>query len=110
MIAIIAKRLVKYSRLGTRSWMWKPWEVQGVEALKPIGQIRRLEPRQAWEWHATGDDPQFLLGSRLPLPGWQMLEVAMQHDQPSVVVKLYLDFGQGFSETGSIPWRLRVTR
>lgn len=107
MIAIIAKRFVKHSRLGTWSWMWKPWVVQGVEALQSIGQIRRLEPGQAWEWQATGDDSQFLLSRGLPLPGWQMLEVAMEHDQPSVVLKLYLDFGQGFSETCSFRLALK---
>ncbi|ALM54770.1 glycosyl transferase family 2 [Halomonas huangheensis] len=72
--------------------------------------LRRLKPRndlkpstdQPWEWKATDNDPQFMLTRGLPLPGWQMLEVAMDHDRPQVSVRLYLDTGDGFSEEESV--------
>src|SRR5690554_7428789 len=39
-----------------------------------------------------------------------MLEVAMEHDQPSVAVKLYLDTGTGFSEAQSVYLPLKSGR
>lgn len=59
-------------------------------------------PAAEYAWESTGDDPLFRLKRCLLLPGWQMLEVAMAHDQPSVAVKLYLDTGQGFSKEESV--------
>ena len=63
-----------------------------------------------YTWEATGEDPQFWLTRHLPLPGWQMLEVAMKHDQPSVAIKLYLDTGQGFVEEEGIYLPLKSGR
>ncbi|QOR40735.1 glycosyltransferase family 2 protein [Billgrantia diversa] len=80
------------------------------ERLIAHKQLLPLGANQRWQWQATGDDPQFLLKRSLPLPGWQMLEVAMEHDQPSVAVKLYLDIGDGFSEEQSIYLPLKSGR
>jgi hypothetical protein len=63
-----------------------------------------------YTWEATGEDPQFWLTRHLPLPGWQMLEVAMEHDQATVSVKLYLDTGTGFSEAQSVYLPLKSGR
>jgi len=81
---------------------------------------KRLYPRQqllqedsqgtGYTWQATGEDPQFVLKRGLPVPGWQMLEVAMEHDQASVAVKLYLDTGKGFSEAQSVYLPLKSGR
>lgn len=77
----------------------------------PHCELRRENAEDTgFDWQATGADPQFLLRRRLPLPGWQMLEVAMDHDQPSVAVKLYLDTGNGFSEEESIYLPLKSGR
>nr|WP_298056629.1 glycosyltransferase [uncultured Halomonas sp.] len=79
--------------------------------LKAHAQLLPLEAsRLGYVWQATGDDPQFLLKRGLPLPGWHMLEVAMEHDQPSVAVKLYLDTGQGFNEQQSVYLPLKSGR
>ncbi|GAB2730502.1 glycosyltransferase family 2 protein [Halomonas garicola] len=70
-----------------------------LDRLTPHHQLLPVDaPGSRYAWQATGDDPQFLLKRGLPLPGWQMLEVAMQHDQPSAAVKLYLDTGKGLNE------------
>ncbi len=67
--------------------------------LKPHYQLQSLNAAETgYTWQATGEDPQFVLTRGLPLPGWQMLEVAMEHDQPSAAVKLYLDTGKGLNE------------
>lgn len=61
-------------------------------------------------WEATGEDPQFWLTRHLPLPGWQMLEVAMEHDQPSAAVKLFFNRGKGFEEESSVYLPLKSGR
>ncbi|WP_251978354.1 glycosyltransferase family 2 protein [Salinicola avicenniae] len=63
-----------------------------------------------YAWRATSDDPQFHWRRDLPLPGWNMLEVAMRHDQPSVSIRLYLDTGAGFNETESLYLTLKSSR
>ncbi|MBF7052343.1 glycosyltransferase [Halomonas sp. KAO] len=79
--------------------------------LQPRHQLLRVDVQGAgYKWQAIGDDPQFLLRRGLPLPGWQMLEVGMKHDQPSVAVKLYMDTGQGFSEAQSVYLPLKSGR
>lgn len=88
------------------SWLQRLLEFTPL-TIHPIG---RLKPHQhllpatdpSWQWQSTGNDPQFTLRKGLPLPGWQMLEVAMDHDQPQVAVRLYLDTGKGFSEEESV--------
>src|SRR5690606_35824887 len=63
--------------------------------------LQHLHPERGkgWghPWRATGEDPQFLVEPPLRhwLPGWRMLEVALEHDQPGAVAKLYLDCGHG---------------
>ncbi|WP_162617870.1 glycosyltransferase family 2 protein [Salinicola halophilus] len=75
--------------------------------LRPVHQLEALAPdsaaaREGFAWRATGEDPQFLWLRRLPLPGWNMLEVTLAHDQPNAAVRLYLDTGEGFSEAQSL--------
>lgn len=83
--------------------------------LRPLHQLEPLvfDPggtQNGFEWRATGDDPQFLWKRSLPLPGWNMLEVLLMHDQPSAAVRLYFDTGHGFRETESIYLALRPGR
>ncbi|WP_217647461.1 glycosyltransferase family 2 protein [Amphritea atlantica] len=67
--------------------------------LSPASAIKHLNSDSGeYEWESTDTDPQFSVKLRFPMRGWFMLEVALQHNQPSVVTKLYLDCGKGFSE------------
>ncbi|WP_311944932.1 glycosyltransferase family 2 protein [Halomonas piscis] len=88
-----------------------PLVCRPLERLKPHRQLHREDvTATGFEWQAVGDDPQFLLTRGLPLPGWQMLEVAIAHDQPSVAVKLYLNTGQGFNDAQSVYLSLKSGR
>lgn len=40
----------------------------------------------------------FFQRTHLPLPGWNMLEVDISHDQPSAVFKIFFDYGDGYIE------------
>lgn len=75
--------------------------------LRPVHQLEAVDPDSAagvagFTWRATGEDPQFLWLRRLPLPGWNMLEVTLTHDQPDAAIRLYFDTGAGFSESQSL--------
>lgn len=84
---------------------------QPLVELKAHNDLCRAEAKNAeFEWQTVGDDPQFRLTRGLPLPGWQMLEVAMQHDQPSAAVKVYLDTGEGFNDQQSVYLPLKAGR
>lgn len=88
-----------------------PLVCRPLERLKPRCQLRPADKgATGFEWQATGNDPQFLLTRGLPLPGWQMLEVAITHDQPSVAVKLYLNTGRGFNDAQSVYLSLKSGR
>lgn len=52
---------------------------------------------QAYDWQASDDDPQFVARPRLWLPGWYMLELGIEHNQPSAMAELYLNTGKGFN-------------
>lgn len=99
---------------GAQTLVWAfthmPLVVMPSKWLKAHHHLIQLGPEDLWRWQAISDDPQFLLGRRLPLRGWQMLEVAMAHDQPSVAVQLYFDTGQGFNERQSICLPLKSGR
>ncbi|WP_447926357.1 glycosyltransferase family 2 protein [Vreelandella sp. EE27] len=80
--------------------------------VTPQSGLRPLleEEGSHFEWLATDADPQFLITSGLPLPGWQMLEVAIDYSQAIAAVKLYFDFGNGFDEDSSIYLPLKLSR
>lgn len=80
------------------------------EHLVARSQIELLGSPEGYAWCATGNDPQFYTRQALPLPGWNMLEVAMEHDQPSVAVRLYMNFGEGFKQEQSIYLPLKSGR
>lgn len=76
-----------------------PFVCLPLTRLQPVKDLLAENMAKAgYEWQASGDDPQFLLRDKLPLSGWQMLEVAIDHDQASASVKLYLDTGRDFNE------------
>ena len=95
-----------YIRL-VRRWRWldsTPLVLLPMPLLQPHHQLDRADREASdFEWRAAGEDPQFLApGLRRGVRGWHMLEVAMEHDQPTAVVKLYLDSGSGFREEESV--------
>lgn len=83
--------------------------------LKPLHQLERLSADAADEapryvWRSTGNDPQFGWRRHLPMPGWNMLEVSIRHDQPNGAARLYVDTGAGFNEAESFYLTLRPGR
>ncbi|WP_232779001.1 glycosyltransferase family 2 protein [Halomonas sp. Choline-3u-9] len=80
--------------------------------VKPKSGLRPLvgEEGGSFEWLASDIDPQFEQTEALPLPGWQMLEADIAHNQPSAAVKLYFDLGNGFEEESSVYLPLKLGR
>ncbi|WP_322527545.1 glycosyltransferase family 2 protein [Salinicola sp. LHM] len=83
--------------------------------LKPLYHLERLTQEEADEarqyvWRSTGNDPQFAWKRHLPVPGWNMLEVTIRHDQPSGAARLYVDTGRGFNEAESFYLTLKPGR
>ena len=78
----------------------------------PLTALEGLEPSGCgeFEWSATSDDPQFIIGGRLPRRGWSMIELALEHSESGAVAKFYFDTGNGFSEEESILLPLRSGR
>jgi len=105
---------------ASRDWMFwrglkRSTRIVCRPRLKPLHQLDRLTAvdtgeAQHYVWRSTGNDPQFSWCRYLPLPGWNMLEVAIRHDQPSGAVRLYVDTGQGFNEAESFYLTLRPGR
>ncbi|MES3674761.1 glycosyltransferase family 2 protein [Halomonas elongata] len=57
---------------------------------------------KAFEWETISDDGQFFLSGGKPKPGWHMLEVVMEHDQPQAALRVYFNKGAGCQERNSI--------
>jgi GT2 family glycosyltransferase len=77
---------------------------------KPLCHLQRLQKDGLFQWLATDNDPQFTLTNAWLLPGWQMLEVAIDHDQPSAAIKLYFNRGEGVEEEASVYLPLKSGR
>lgn len=67
----------------------------------PIGDVFASRDER-YQWQSTGDDPSFLLRGFSGLAsGWYMLELRVDSNQPSLLSKLYFDYGQGYAEHSS---------
>lgn len=77
---------------------------------QPRCHLQALSPDAAYQWQAVGEDPQFTFPKARLLPGWQMLEIAIDHDQPSAAVKLYFNRGKGFEEESSVYLPVKARR
>jgi GT2 family glycosyltransferase len=78
-----------------------------------LGRDNQLEKQDAndeFNWLATGSDPKFAVVGSIPLPGWHMLEVMLDHNQAGAKVKLYWAGRQGFSEDCSASLSLKRGR
>ena len=100
---------------GTRSWLKGLLDlchlvVQPQRHWQPHHGLRQQASGGDWEWESLDEDPQFLLCRHLPLPGWHMVELDLDHDQHSVAVRLYFDTGEGFSEDESLTLPLKGGR
>jgi len=84
--------------------------VQPQRHWSPLRGVAKLYDEVDWEWESLDEDPQFLLCRHLPLPGWHMVELDLDHDQHSVAVRLYFDTGEGFSESESLTLPLKGGR
>lgn len=75
---------------------------QFVGNLKPNTQIEKSEDSQ-WDWESCGDDPSFLLNTRLPLyAGWFMVELMLEGPMGQADSRIYFDIGEGFNEKDSV--------
>ncbi|WP_353982232.1 glycosyltransferase family 2 protein [Salinicola endophyticus] len=95
------------------SWGWLKHTTRLVcqPRLLPLAGLEALTaPGSRYAWRALDDDPQFLWRRQLPLPGWHMLEVRLDHAGASAAVKLYFDTGDGFDEAHSLYLALRAGR
>lgn len=62
-----------------------------------IGSDVSVSPNDRYHWQATGKDPHFYCSSRYWLPGWYILELEVEHDQPLAQAELFL--GEGFKNS-----------
>ena len=83
-----------YERL--RSFTVTLYGFQYKPRLMPRNQLARLNN----SWFAQGDDPFYQLKfKRKVSPGWYMLEVNFLSDKPILQGKLYIDYGNGLTES-----------
>ncbi len=68
--------------------------------LLPIKDVTRVSTKQ---WLSTGDDPSFLLENKHTVlsTGWISIKMKLSSTTP-LKPKIYLDYGQGFSEANTI--------
>lgn len=59
--------------------------------------VSLLEETGGYQWGSDNSDPQFITRTRSWLPGWYMLELAIEHDQPSAIAEFFFDTGNGFN-------------
>lgn len=78
----------KYKRLATP---WK-WHIRSPRYLVPEAQ---LEPGDGEYWHALGSDALFRWEGRLPLAGWNMIEVDCERSVTGVATRLVFETRQG---------------
>ncbi len=72
-------------------------------AFKLVPKQHLLATEGEFIWQANGNDPFFYLRPYFSLPkGWYMLHIELAADVGRMPVKLYCDYGQGFSEEHSI--------
>lgn len=55
-----------------------------------------------YKFQALSNDPQLITSTRSWLPGWYMLELAIEHDQPNAVAELFWNTGNGFNAKQSL--------
>lgn len=53
--------------------------------------VQHEKNQDNFHWEAISDDGQFLLEGGKPRPGWHMLEVVMEHDQPHAALRIHFD-------------------
>lgn len=94
---------IKRTVAHMEKWL-TPWLEKTPLMMAPLAQLKPEHQLEACEgaWRSTGTDPQFLLRKGLPIPGWHMFEVSLEHDQPTASARLFFDTGSGFNDAQSI--------
>lgn len=64
--------------------------------------IKKTQPLKIQSWEAITEDSQFTHELNFWWPGWYMLELTVNHDQPSGTATFYFDRGKGLSEDDRI--------
>lgn len=67
-----------------------------------IKNTSQLEEAGDYKWISNNSDPQFITQTLYWLPGWYMLELAIEHDQPSATAEFFFDTGNGFNAAQSL--------
>lgn len=92
-----------FSKLSSSSWP--------LLFLRPFQNLQPLSiAEEGYAWQSTGRAPFFIQRRGLPWPGWQMLEVALETDQPNLLFKMYINTGRGFREEESIALPIKPGR
>ncbi len=58
------------------------------------------------DWRATGSEPLFELTGGLPLPGWNMVELACERDVTSVAAEFTFELANGHAFSVELPLRV----
>ena len=83
--------------LGLR-WTPRLEPLSGLEVFpQSLGHNNEL-----YEWEAVSSDSQFSLTGGYPMPGWNMLEIVMEHDQPHAALRIFFNTGKGYNSEESI--------
>lgn len=87
------------------------WQVKrGLERVSAAAMADWKPSAKAECWQALDDDPQLRCKVWGWLPGWYMLELGIEHDQPSGVTMVYWHTGKTFSADQRACLPLRQTR
>jgi O-antigen biosynthesis protein len=88
----------------------KPWypHHRSPQLFVPLQQLKAAS--RPGEWQSLGAEPLFALEGQLPLPGWNMVEIACERDVTSVVSSLTFESARR-SLTVELPLRVgKITK
>ncbi|MCG5513990.1 glycosyltransferase family 2 protein [Ectothiorhodospira shaposhnikovii] len=69
------------------------------EPMRVEAELHAMESAGQGAWHSLRDDPRMVINKDLPWAGWHMLELCMSHEQHELLVRLWVDYGGGFSDS-----------
>ncbi|MBY6190515.1 glycosyltransferase family 2 protein [Microbulbifer agarilyticus] len=79
-----------------------------MSRLRPAGDVKAADGGEGYQWRSMGIDPQFQLArGRFPA-GWYMLEVQLEYERSDGDACLYVDSGNGYSESEKYSLPLRA--
>lgn len=81
--------------------------------LTPAGTLRpdkSPDSAPSFTWQAPDEEGYFLASGRMPMPGFNMLEIDIEHDQPSAAAAITFDYGNGFETRDTLYLAVRRGR